>query len=154
MNWVQFKDPVSHVCPAGAVVACWFVTQEVAGSNTHFLQKCFFKFYRFCRFYRINLGKTLLRSVHYRPQTKLQEGNDFTGVCHSVHGGIGPYPPMGPYPGDVSPPPPGPYPSEPQRRAVRILLECFLVLEKNSACKSRVLVVTELVVSGTQCNTL
>ena len=41
MNWVQFKDPVSHMCPAGAVVACWFVTQEVAGSNTHFLQKCF-----------------------------------------------------------------------------------------------------------------
>ena len=29
------------MCPAGAVVACWFVTQEVAGSNTHFLQKCF-----------------------------------------------------------------------------------------------------------------
>ena len=87
MNWVQFKDPVSHMCSAGAVVACWFVTQEVAGSNTHFFAKMFFKFYRFCRFYRIHLGKTLLRSVHHRPQTKLQAGNDFTGVCHSVHGG-------------------------------------------------------------------
>ena len=29
------------MCLAGAVVACWFVTQEVAGSNTHFLQKYF-----------------------------------------------------------------------------------------------------------------
>ena len=41
MNWAQFKYPVSHMCLAGAVVACWFVTQEVAGSNTHFLQRYF-----------------------------------------------------------------------------------------------------------------
>ena len=39
-EWPQFKDPVSHMCLAGAVVACWFVTQEVAGSK-HFLQKYF-----------------------------------------------------------------------------------------------------------------
>ena len=39
MNWAQFKDPVSHMCLSGAVVACWFVAQEVAGSNTHFLKK-------------------------------------------------------------------------------------------------------------------
>ena len=32
---------VSHMCLDGAVVACWFVTQEVVGSNTHFLQKYF-----------------------------------------------------------------------------------------------------------------
>ena len=25
---------------------------------------------------------------HYRPQTKLREGNVFTGVCDSVHGGV------------------------------------------------------------------
>ena len=31
MNWAQFKDPVSHMCLAGAVVASWFVTQEVTG---------------------------------------------------------------------------------------------------------------------------
>ena len=31
MNWVQFKDPVSHMFCAGAVVACWPLTQEVAG---------------------------------------------------------------------------------------------------------------------------
>ena len=33
MNWSQFKDPLSHMCLAGAVVAPWFLTQEVAGSN-------------------------------------------------------------------------------------------------------------------------
>ena len=31
MNCTQFKDPVSHMCCAGAVVACWPLTQEVAG---------------------------------------------------------------------------------------------------------------------------
>ena len=30
MNWAQFKDPISHMCLAGAVVACWSLTQEVA----------------------------------------------------------------------------------------------------------------------------
>ena len=59
MNWAQFKDPVSHMCLAGAVVACWFVAQEVVGSHT-FIAKIFFKFYGFCRFYSIHLGKTLL----------------------------------------------------------------------------------------------
>ena len=44
MNWAQFKDPVSHINLAGAVVACWFVTQEIAGSNTHCLQKYFSSF--------------------------------------------------------------------------------------------------------------
>ena len=33
MNWGQFKDPVSHMCLAGAVVASWLLTQEVSGSN-------------------------------------------------------------------------------------------------------------------------
>ena len=33
MNWAQFKYPVSHMCLAGAVVASWFLTQEVAGLN-------------------------------------------------------------------------------------------------------------------------
>ena len=27
-------DPVSNMCLAGAVVACWSVTQEVAGSSS------------------------------------------------------------------------------------------------------------------------
>ena len=31
MNWVQFKDSVSHICLAGAVVASWSLTEEVAG---------------------------------------------------------------------------------------------------------------------------
>ena len=33
MNWAQFKDPVSHMCLAGAMVASWSLTQEMAGSN-------------------------------------------------------------------------------------------------------------------------
>ena len=33
MNWAQFKDPVSHMCLAGSVVASWYLTQQVAGSN-------------------------------------------------------------------------------------------------------------------------
>ena len=33
MNFAQFKDPVSHMCLADAVIASWSVTQEVAGSN-------------------------------------------------------------------------------------------------------------------------
>ena len=40
MNWAQFKDPVSHMCLACAVVASWTLTQEVAGLSpftvTHF----------------------------------------------------------------------------------------------------------------------
>ena len=31
MNWAQ--DPISHMCLAGAVVACWSLTQEVTGSS-------------------------------------------------------------------------------------------------------------------------
>ena len=31
MNWAQFKDPVSQMCLAGAVVASWYLTQEVTG---------------------------------------------------------------------------------------------------------------------------
>ena len=33
MNWAQFKDPLSHTYLAGAVVASWSLTQQVAGSN-------------------------------------------------------------------------------------------------------------------------
>ena len=33
MNWAKFKDRVSHVCLAGAVVALWFPTQNVTGST-------------------------------------------------------------------------------------------------------------------------
>ena len=31
MNWAKFKDPVSHMCLASAVVAPWSLTQEMAG---------------------------------------------------------------------------------------------------------------------------
>ena len=32
-EWGHFKDPVSHMCLAGAVVASWSLTLEVAGLN-------------------------------------------------------------------------------------------------------------------------
>ena len=67
----------------------------------------------------------------YRLQTKLWEGNVFTPVCQSVHGGsaIPIPPPQEQYPlegtwnqtgSDIIPP-------EPQKQAVRILLECYIV---------------------------
>ena len=33
MNWAQVKDAISHMCLAGAVLACWSLTQEVVGSR-------------------------------------------------------------------------------------------------------------------------
>ena len=63
----------------------------------------------------------------YRPQTKLREGNGFTPVCDSVHSGgglclcSGGLCPGGLCQGD-------PHPLYSKERAVRILLECFLVL--------------------------
>ena len=33
MNWAQFKDPASHMCLAGTVLASWSLTQEIAGSS-------------------------------------------------------------------------------------------------------------------------
>ena len=56
MNSDQFKDPVSHMCLAGTVIASWSVAQEVAGSipfNDKYL------------FYWIHLGKTIL-DLHSR----------------------------------------------------------------------------------------
>ena len=29
MNWAQFKDPVSHMCLAGAVITCWPLTTDL-----------------------------------------------------------------------------------------------------------------------------
>ena len=36
MYWTHFKDLASHNCLAVTVVAQWFLTQEVAGSNNLF----------------------------------------------------------------------------------------------------------------------
>ena len=57
MNWAQFMDPNCYICLLGAVLACWFNTQAVGGSNKPF---CKNNFYKFCRFFRINLRKTRL----------------------------------------------------------------------------------------------
>ena len=42
MNWAQFKDPVSHICAAGTVVAFWSFTQELAGSRPFIVMTNFF----------------------------------------------------------------------------------------------------------------
>ena len=33
MNWIQFKDPVPHMCLVGTVVASLSLTQDVTGSS-------------------------------------------------------------------------------------------------------------------------
>ena len=33
MNWAQFKDPASHMCFAGAMVASWYIKHEVTGMS-------------------------------------------------------------------------------------------------------------------------
>ena len=33
MNMAKFKVSVSRICPAGAVIASWALTQEVIGSS-------------------------------------------------------------------------------------------------------------------------
>ena len=30
MNWAELKDSVSHICPAGTLIASWPLAQEVA----------------------------------------------------------------------------------------------------------------------------
>ena len=42
MNGTHFKDPISHMCLAGAVVASWPLTQEVASSSTFSVMTIFF----------------------------------------------------------------------------------------------------------------
>ena len=83
MNWAQFKDPVPHTCLGGAVIACWFVAQELAGSNTvHISCKIIFEFYRFCRFYRIHLGKTVVSHSPSVQQCMQIYQNKFFKVVH------------------------------------------------------------------------
>ena len=42
MNWDQLKDHVSYICLAGAVVASWSHTQEVAGSSPFTVMRIIF----------------------------------------------------------------------------------------------------------------
>ena len=37
--WVQIKYPFCYLCPPETVVACYVLTEEIAGSNTPFSQK-------------------------------------------------------------------------------------------------------------------
>ena len=65
----------------------------------------------------------------YCPQTKLREGNVFTGVCLFAGGRV--HPRMHPkmyHPLDAAPPPPPLQKTDGQQAAVGILLECILVI--------------------------
>ena len=42
MNWAQFKDPLSHMCLAWAVVTSWSLKQEVPGPNPFIVMKNIF----------------------------------------------------------------------------------------------------------------
>ena len=60
MNWAQFTDPISHMCLAGAVVACQFLTLEVAGWQVRVLLMSIFFVTEFAEFSEKHLGKTPL----------------------------------------------------------------------------------------------
>ena len=60
------------MCCAGAVLACWFITQEVGGSNAPFCTNIFYRFCRFCKFFRIHLGKTQI--IQKSCEVKTREG--------------------------------------------------------------------------------
>ena len=55
MKWVLVKGCLCHPRLPGAEVEHWFLTQEIVGSSTTFYKNILQKF---CRFYRIHLGKT------------------------------------------------------------------------------------------------
>ena len=84
MNWAQFKDLHCYLCLHGALLAWWFITQEVGGSNTPL---CKNNFYRFCRFFRINLGKTRIIHTSTDRQLPLKDFNttlkEKEGDCES-----------------------------------------------------------------------
>ena len=50
MNWAKFKNPISHMCLAGAVVACQFLTQEVAEWQVRVLSMSIFFVTEFAEF--------------------------------------------------------------------------------------------------------
>ena len=60
MNWAQFKDPISHMCFAGAVVACSSLTQEVAEWQIRVLLMSYIFVTEFAGFSEKHLGKTPL----------------------------------------------------------------------------------------------
>ena len=79
MNWAQFKDPVSHMCLAGTVVASWSFTQSWLGGRFE-LFNCNDKY--FCHWIQWilwkHLGKTQLWGlVNYKLNLfTLQRHND------------------------------------------------------------------------------
>ena len=66
MTWAACRVPVSHMCLAGALVAFWSLTQEVAGSGYHWI----------CGIHWKHLGKTPLLKVE--GMTSGQKGRENT----------------------------------------------------------------------------
>ena len=54
VNWVQFKDFVSHMCLAGGVVASWSLTQDVANSSLYCNDKYVLSFRKNSQYFVIN----------------------------------------------------------------------------------------------------
>ena len=68
MNWAQFKDPVSDICLAGAVVVSWSQTQEVAGLSSFIVMT-----YILCHWIQ-RFQRNILEKLQWTPDTcQLQE---------------------------------------------------------------------------------
>ena len=68
MDWAQFKDPVSHMCLAGTVVASWSLTQEVAGWQVRALFTVMTNIYRLqcsCGKVMFSQASVILFTGHY-----------------------------------------------------------------------------------------
>ena len=67
MNWAQFKDSIFHMCPAGAVLSSWSLTQEVAGSSPFTVMTNIFvtEFAEFSETFRKNCNISVF-SVFYK----------------------------------------------------------------------------------------
>ena len=74
MNWAQFKDPVSHMCLAGAVIASWSFRQEVAGSSL-LMTNIFCHWIRWMKWK--HLGKTPMRCEKWNGKAQLKSTWDF-----------------------------------------------------------------------------
>ena len=66
MNWAQFKYPTFHMCPAGAVVASWTLTQNAGSSPFTVMTNIFVT--KFAEF-----SETLKKTQMGRHETETQE---------------------------------------------------------------------------------
>ena len=85
MNYAQFKDPVSHICLAGTVVASRSLTQEVAGSNPFTVMTNIFvtEFSEFiCLAGTVVASRSLTQEVAANSAKRFRETLNVTGQEH------------------------------------------------------------------------